>query len=142
MIMGMALIASLYSGGSLSGLVAGYDFDEGSGTTVADFSGNGNTGTISGNVSWVAGVGSQPLMVAGTPAQDGGTNLLVQADLQPIVQAAPARWDGVLGGGEMAQEPGSVRFVVTSLPAGYLGLACGGSRRRAGSHRSAYGRRA
>ena len=30
------------------GLVAAYSFDEGSGTTANDFSGNGNTGTISG----------------------------------------------------------------------------------------------
>ncbi len=33
-----------------SGLVAAYSFDEGSGTTVADASGNGNTGTISGAI--------------------------------------------------------------------------------------------
>jgi hypothetical protein len=31
-----------------AGLVASYGFDEGSGTTVVDGSGNGNTGTISG----------------------------------------------------------------------------------------------
>jgi hypothetical protein len=35
-----------------SGLVAAYGFNEGSGTTVIDASGNGNTGTISG-ASWV-----------------------------------------------------------------------------------------
>ena len=33
------------------GLVAAYAFDEGSGTTVADASGNGNTGTIA-NATW------------------------------------------------------------------------------------------
>ena len=37
-----------------AGLVAGYSFDAGSGTTVADVSGNGNTGTITG-ATWVAG---------------------------------------------------------------------------------------
>jgi len=36
-----------------SGLVAAYSFDEGSGTTVADDSGNGHTGTISGGI-WTA----------------------------------------------------------------------------------------
>jgi hypothetical protein len=36
-----------------SGLVAAYAFDEGSGTTVADASGNGNTGTISG-ANWTS----------------------------------------------------------------------------------------
>src|SRR5262249_27498968 len=36
------------SGGGGPGLVAAYAFDEGSGTTVADASGNGNTGTVVG----------------------------------------------------------------------------------------------
>ncbi len=34
-----------------SGLVAAYGFDEGSGTTTADRSGNANTGTVS-NTTW------------------------------------------------------------------------------------------
>src|SRR5262245_53701247 len=38
----------------LAGLVAAYSFNEGSCTTVADASGNGNTGTIS-NAAWVQG---------------------------------------------------------------------------------------
>jgi glucose/arabinose dehydrogenase/fibronectin type 3 domain-containing protein len=37
-----------------SGLVAAYNFDAGSGTSVVDASGNGNTGTITG-ATWVAG---------------------------------------------------------------------------------------
>ena len=36
-----------------AGLVAAYGFDEGSGTTVTDASGNGNTGTIT-NATWAA----------------------------------------------------------------------------------------
>ena len=42
------------AGAQPPGLVAGYSFDAGSGTTVADVSGNGNTGTITG-ATWVAG---------------------------------------------------------------------------------------
>ena len=38
---------------SATGLVADYNFDEGSGTIVHDLSGNGNTGTLS-NVAWAA----------------------------------------------------------------------------------------
>jgi chitodextrinase len=38
---------------STTGLVAAYAFSEGSGTTVADLSGNGNTGTIS-NAAWTS----------------------------------------------------------------------------------------
>jgi PKD repeat protein len=37
-----------------SGLVAAYSFDEGSGSSVADVSGNGNTGTVSG-ATWDSG---------------------------------------------------------------------------------------
>ena len=40
--------------GPLPGLVAAYGFDEASGTTVADRSGNGNTGTLA-NATWTSG---------------------------------------------------------------------------------------
>ena len=53
-----------------AGLVAAYGFDEGSGTTVADASGNGNTGTIS-NATWAAS-GKY-----GKALQFNGTNALV-----------------------------------------------------------------
>jgi chitodextrinase/glucose/arabinose dehydrogenase len=36
-----------------TGLVAAYSFNEGTGTSVADASGNGNTGTINGGATWV-----------------------------------------------------------------------------------------
>jgi hypothetical protein len=38
-----------------AGLVAAYSFDEGKGTTVADASGNGNTGTLKNGPTWTAG---------------------------------------------------------------------------------------
>ena len=51
-----------------SGLVAAYSFDEGTGTTVADASGNGNTGTVS-NTSWTAsGKYGSALVFNGTSA--------------------------------------------------------------------------
>ena len=53
-----------------SGLVAAYGFDEGSGTTVADASGNGNNGTIT-NATWAAS-GKY-----GKALQFNGTNALV-----------------------------------------------------------------
>ncbi|MEQ6902448.1 LamG-like jellyroll fold domain-containing protein, partial [Nocardioides sp. YIM 152588] len=37
------------------GLVAGWSFDEASGSTVADLSGNGNDGAVLGGTSWVSG---------------------------------------------------------------------------------------
>ena len=51
-----------------SGLVAAYGFDEGSGTTVADASGNGNNGTIT-NATWAAsGKYGKALQFNGTSA--------------------------------------------------------------------------
>jgi fibronectin type 3 domain-containing protein len=49
------------------GLVAAYAFDEGSGTTVADVSGNGNTGTIT-NATWTTGRYGSGLSFNGTSA--------------------------------------------------------------------------
>ncbi len=65
----MVTAAGLLAGGPLrAGLVAHYDFEEGSGTTIADISGNGHTGAIqNASVSnWVAGrVGSYALNLDG-----------------------------------------------------------------------------
>jgi hypothetical protein len=38
-----------------AGLIAGYSFDAGSGTTVADVSGHGNNGGVSGGTTWTTG---------------------------------------------------------------------------------------
>ncbi len=51
-----------------AGLIVQYTFDAGSGTTVADASGRGNTGTINGTPQWVTGVSGSAL------AFDGGRN--------------------------------------------------------------------
>jgi Concanavalin A-like lectin/glucanases superfamily/Bacterial Ig-like domain (group 2) len=68
-----AQIQQVYKGSqsglfSPSGLVAAYAFSEGSGSTVADASGNGNTGTIS-NATWTtAGKYGNALVFNGTNA--------------------------------------------------------------------------
>jgi chitodextrinase len=48
-------IASATTNATFSGLVAAYSFNEGTGTAVADSSGNGNTGTIAGAAWTTAG---------------------------------------------------------------------------------------
>ena len=48
-----------------SGLVAYWKFDEGSGTTVADSSGNGNTGTLVNGPVWTAGIAGNALYFDG-----------------------------------------------------------------------------
>ena len=47
------LVSAAASTSAATGLVAAYGFDEGSGTTVTDASGNGNTGKIT-NATWTA----------------------------------------------------------------------------------------
>jgi fibronectin type 3 domain-containing protein len=57
-VLGLTLIAllalSAASGAAPTGLVAAYSFDEGSGATVADASGSGNSGTAA-NTTWTTG---------------------------------------------------------------------------------------
>jgi hypothetical protein len=54
---------------SSTGLVASYAFSEGSGTTVADSSGNGNNGTISGATWTTAGKYGSALSFNGTSSR-------------------------------------------------------------------------
>src|SRR5262249_48897930 len=62
-------IASATTNSQLSGLVAAYSFKEGSGTIVADSSGNVNTGTISGATWTTQGKFGNALVFNGTSAR-------------------------------------------------------------------------
>jgi hypothetical protein len=53
-------------------LVARWDFQEGSGTTVADLSGNGNNGAVVNGPDWVAGINGKAFAFTGTNYVDGG----------------------------------------------------------------------
>ena len=65
---GAELASAPASMAATSGLVAAYGFDEGSGTTVTDASGNGNNGTIT-NATWAAtGKYGKALQFNGTSA--------------------------------------------------------------------------
>ncbi|MEV8513211.1 LamG-like jellyroll fold domain-containing protein [Dactylosporangium sp. NPDC051484] len=85
-----------------TGLIAGYNFDAGSGTTVADLSGNGNAGTITG-ATWVTGKYGSALSFNGTsdivriPASSTllpSTGLTLAAWIQPT--AAQNGWRTVM----------------------------------------------
>jgi concanavalin A-like lectin/glucanase superfamily protein len=52
---GLSLTAAFQPGAAPQGLVAAYSFDEGSGTTLADRTGHGHTGTLSGPAWSAAG---------------------------------------------------------------------------------------
>ena len=68
-----SLTATFQSSGS-AGLVAAYGFDEGTGTSTADASGNGRTGTISGATWSTQGKFGNALSF------NGGSNLVTVAD--------------------------------------------------------------
>src|SRR5205809_1687899 len=67
------LAVTIHVGGSpasaQTGLVAAYSFDEGTGTTVADASGNNHTGTVSGATWTTAGRYGSALVFNGTTAK-------------------------------------------------------------------------
>jgi len=66
-----------------------WHLDEGSGTHVADASGNGNGGVMSGGVSWVAGVSGSALSF------DGGTGEVKVSDnsvLEPATTVTLSAW--------------------------------------------------
>jgi hypothetical protein len=62
--------AGLYGGNPTDGLVAAYHLDEGTGTSLADYSGNGHTGTLVENhaITWVDGIIAEP-SAGPTPGQ-------------------------------------------------------------------------
>ena len=49
------------AGSTSADLVANWRFDEGSGTTAVDISGNGHNGTINGTPNWVVGMSGSAL---------------------------------------------------------------------------------
>src|SRR5262245_21212979 len=66
-----------------SGLVAAYSFDEGTGTTIGDTSGNGNSGTIT-NATWTA-TGKY-----GKALSFDGTNAIVHINDSPSLRLTTA----------------------------------------------------
>src|SRR5690348_8701878 len=91
-----------------NGLVAAYSFDQ-SGSTVADFSGNGNTGTVS-NATWTSagkyggafsfnGTSSM-ITVPDSPSLDLTTGMTLEAWVKPTV--SDSSWRCIL----MKEQPG------------------------------------
>ena len=119
---GVLLVSLLLTAASRadSGLVAAYSFDEGTGTTVADGSGNGNDGTIDGATWTSAGQFGNGLMFDGTSAlvtiNDSAslhltTGMTLEAWVYPT--AASAAWhDVVMKGND------NYYLEATSIPSG------------------------
>src|SRR6185295_8548795 len=66
-----------------SGLIVAYGFDEGSGTTLSDASGNGLAGTVS-NAAWTTG------QFGGALQFNGSFNSMVTAASSPLLQLTDA----------------------------------------------------
>jgi hypothetical protein len=92
---GIAVVLGLATGAARADMILHYPFDEGSGTTVEDVTGNGNDGTFSGAVEWVPGV-------MGTAVRlDSAGERVVLNDLDPtaannaMTLCAWINWEGM-----------------------------------------------
>jgi hypothetical protein len=68
----VSVFVLLLSGTASADLVGHWKLDEGSGTTIADSSGNGNDGTIVNNPTWIPGRSGMALEFHGLGAPGGG----------------------------------------------------------------------
>lgn len=71
--------------------LAAYAFSEGSGTTTADASGNGHTGTLFGNARWVTGAYGIGLQFGGGSTRDG-VNLAPNNGFDGLLQGTLEAW--------------------------------------------------
>jgi hypothetical protein len=110
-----AVVAVTVSNTGPAGLVAAYSFDAGSGTTVADLSGNGNTGTLS-NATWTtAGHTTGALSFNGTSAlvsvpDSASLDLTVGMTLEAWVNATAlgSTWRTVV----LKEQPGNLAYAL------------------------------
>ncbi|MFH1430970.1 MAG: hypothetical protein ABIG37_00690, partial [Nanoarchaeota archaeon] len=86
-------------------LVAYYNFDEGTGTTASDSSGNGNTGTLVNNPIWVNGVKGKALKFDGVDDKvilDDGSEWDLGAYYTNFTISNWVKFDSFPTGGKMA----------------------------------------
>jgi glucose/arabinose dehydrogenase len=107
-------VATITTPAGISGLVAAYSFNEGSGTTIADASGNGNTGTLEGPTWTTQGKfgnalsfdGASLIAVNDSPSLDLTTGMTVEAWVYPNV--APGDYTTVL----MKEQPNEMVYTL------------------------------
>ena len=98
---------------SAPGLVAAYDFDEGTGTVLTDRSGSGNNGVVSG-ATWVAGKNGGGLSFNGT------SNLVTVADADVLDLAGTLTLEAWV---KTASTSGNRRLVLDKEGSGFLSYA-------------------
>jgi hypothetical protein len=92
-----------------------WNLDEGSGTRVADSSGNGNNGVLSGGASWVSGVFGSALSFDGTGQVKVSDNLV----LEPNATVTVSAWVN------SATSPGLFRYVIAKGAYGCMAASYG-----------------
>lgn len=99
-----------------SGLVGDWKLDEGSATSIADSSGDGNNGVLSGDASWVSGISGSALSF------DGGNGQVTVPDsvsLEPADALTVAAWVKAGPGA------GRFRYIVAKGTAGCIAASYG-----------------
>jgi hypothetical protein len=100
---------------SISGLVAAYAFREGAGSSVADASGNNNTGTIGSGITWTTQGrfgsalvfnGAGFVTIPGSTSLNLTTAMTLEAWVYPAV--TPSSWSTVL----LKEQPGALVYVL------------------------------
>jgi hypothetical protein len=120
---------------AIPGLIAAYTFDEGTGTTLLDRSGNANSGTVQGTVAWTTqgknsgaltfNGSSTRVQIAASTSLNPTNGLTLEAWVYPT--AAQNRWRAVI------QKEVDAWFLHASNDSGALRPAAGGTYGGAGA---------
>jgi hypothetical protein len=96
-LMGAAMLVTSAPASAVTGPVAHWRFDEGTGSTAADASGNGNLGNVEGGATWIAGKRNGALLFDGST---GAVRVPSSSSLEPqaVTVSAWVRRSGSPGG--------------------------------------------
>lgn len=122
MVLLLALVVAAPASASANPLSAWWPFYEGSGTVAHDVSGNGNTGTIQGNATWVSGYFGPGLSFDGSTAR---VDVPDSPSLEPSNAASVSAW--VKSTGPRAQFQYIIAKGASSCMAASYGLYTGSS---------------
>lgn len=112
----VTLGASAAPAAASGGLVGQWKLDEGAGTVVADSSGQGNNGLLSGGAGWVPGISATALSFDGVSGQ---VTVPDSASLEPPSAVSVSAWVKAAG------SPGDHRYIVAKGATGCIAASYG-----------------
>ena len=126
------LLSSTGAAGSVPGLVASYNFDEGTGTTLTDRSGTGNNGALAGGAAWAPAAGKNggglifdgvddSVSIPGTTPLDLRAGVTVSAWVKRTKNNAYQVILGKPGDGQSKNENYALWFDSSNRPTAYFG---------------------